>query len=270
VNIPLPEAEVAQVVGDVTQNGIIRGSKEYEKDEYIKNAEAVKETKVFPAWTDPGKVFYKVRTQAIDPRNFKDTNDVGTLAVRYVVQPDGDKNTVLRIDAIFVEEFKHSTHLSNGSVEGSEYKSIQDRLDQIELMKKEAAEAESERQAKVASKNFEATSNPPAVANTTPSPSAAAETVAALSKEEPSRQIGPRPGQSMEEYAAELRRQVERRVKFPGAPLKSAPYHSASTMKSLASGTEVLVVISTQYWFGVETRDGAHGWVTRAELEEVQ
>ena len=41
-----------------------------------------------------GKVFYKVREQALDPRNFKDSSDVGTLVVRYVVMPQGDKNTV--------------------------------------------------------------------------------------------------------------------------------------------------------------------------------
>jgi len=41
-------------------------------------------------WTEGGKVFYKVRQQALDPRNFKDSGDVGTLAVRYVLQPQGD------------------------------------------------------------------------------------------------------------------------------------------------------------------------------------
>ena len=40
VNIPLPESEVTQVVQDVIQNGIIRGTKEYNKDEYITGATA--------------------------------------------------------------------------------------------------------------------------------------------------------------------------------------------------------------------------------------
>jgi hypothetical protein len=62
------------------------------------------------------------------------------LAVRYVLQPQGDKNTVLRIDAIFVEEFrKIVAHASNGSVEGSEYKDIHDRLDAIDVMKQQTA-----------------------------------------------------------------------------------------------------------------------------------
>ena len=88
-NVDMPESEVAPVVEEIAQNGIIRGTKEYNKDEYIGGATAETTTHVFPAWTDGGKVLYKVRKQAIDPRNFKDSSDVGTLAVRYVIQSDG-------------------------------------------------------------------------------------------------------------------------------------------------------------------------------------
>src|SRR6202034_2070808 len=135
VNVPFPEAEVSQVVQDVIQNGIIRGTKEYNKDEYVSGATPVSSTHVFPEWTEGGKVFYKVRLKAIDPRNFKDGGDVGTLAVRYVVQAQGDKNTVLHIDARFVEDFRRTSHPSNGSVESAEYKDIHDHLDQIEDVK---------------------------------------------------------------------------------------------------------------------------------------
>src|SRR6202158_4490042 len=182
VNVPFPESEVAQVVQDVIQNGIIRGTKEYNKDEYISGAEPATSTHVFPEWTEGGKVFYKIRLKALDPRNFKDGSDVGTLAVRYVVQPQGDKNTVLRIDARFVEDFRHSVHQSNGSVESSEYKDIQDRLQAVELMKKENDEADQAKQERLAKKNFglSATddtvllSTPPSTAQTPPaSPSSA-------------------------------------------------------------------------------------------------
>src|ERR1700686_244804 len=57
VNIPFPESEVTQVVQDVIQNGIIRGTKEYNKDEYISGATAETSTRVFPHWTEGGKVF---------------------------------------------------------------------------------------------------------------------------------------------------------------------------------------------------------------------
>jgi len=77
------------------------------------------------------------------------------------------------------------------------------------------------------------------------------------------------PGESLEQHVANLRRQVERLVKKPGAPLKSAPFHTASTLKSLDPGAEVLILIATPYWYGVETHDGEHGWLRRDQLEQV-
>src|SRR3984885_2074131 len=167
VNVPFPEAEVAQVVQDVVQNGIIRGTKEYNKDEYVSDAAPVPSTRVFPRWTEDGKVFYKVRLKALDPRNFKDSGDVGTLAVRYVVKAQGDKNTVLRIDARFVEDFRKSSHPSNGSVESAEYKDIHDRLDAIESMKAQTVEAQREKQERSARMEAAAAGNETA----TPPPS---------------------------------------------------------------------------------------------------
>ena len=271
VNLPYSENEVLQVVQDVVQNGIIRGTKEYNKDEYISGAEAASSTPAFPAWTEGGKVFYKVRLKALDPWNFKDTNDSGTVAVRYVVQGQDDKHTVLRIDAKFVEESRHVTRPSNGSVESAEYKDIHDRIEAVELMKAQAAEAETGKQASsskgspIALQDESSSSPEPQQPASKPAPESASP--------------GKEPGTespasatssvSLQDRVHELRKQVERLVKAPGAPLKAAPFHSASTLQSLPSGTEVLIVISTPYWFGVETHEGQHGWILRDELELV-
>jgi len=273
VNIPLPEPEVAQVVADVAQNTIIHGTKEYNKDEYVAGAVAATSTPVFPAWTEGGKVFYKVRKQALDPRNFKASGDVGTLAVRYVVQPQGGKNTVLRIDALFVEDFRHSVHQSNGSVEGSEYNDIHDRLEAVELMKKENAEAEEAKRERSAKQKFGAgddtvlLSTPPSTA--TPSDNSPGESTKGQAAPASPSAASDQPDESLEQHVAELRRQVERLVKKPGAPLQSAPFHTATTLKSLEPGVEVLILISTPYWYGVETHDGQHGWIRRDQLEQV-
>ena len=173
VNIPLPEAEVEQVVADVAQNGVIRGTKEYNKDQFVANAKAADSSNVFPPWEQGGKVFYKVRTQAIDPRNFKDSGDVGTLVVRYVVMPQGENNTVLRIDALFEEQFRHVVHQSNGSVETAEYKDIREHLDGIEVMKAQDIEAQRERQEQLAKKQNQMAGNdaaPPAVGQSSSQP----------------------------------------------------------------------------------------------------
>lgn len=266
VNIPLPEPEVAQAVEDVSQNTIIRGTKEYNKDEYISGAAAAASTPLFPAWTDGGKVFYKVRMHALDPLNFKNGGDVGTLAVRYVVQPQGDKNTVLRIDALFVEDFRHAIHPSNGSVESAEYSNIQEHLQATELIKKETEEALRQKEERAAKQKLGMVADtvefgtPPAQETPRqPAPIAQSVGVNESAYGEP---------QTLEQHVAELRRQVERLVKKPGAPLKSAPFHTASTMRSLEPGTEVLIVITTPYWYGVETHSGEHGWLRRDELEQ--
>jgi|HubBroStandDraft_1064217.scaffolds.fasta_scaffold00281_21 hypothetical protein len=303
VNIPAPESEVEKVVADIAQNGVIRGTKEYNKDEFVSGAKPATSS-VFPAWNEGGKVFYKVREHALDPRNFKDSSDSGTLAVRYVVQAQGDKNTVLRIDALFKEDFRHVVHQSDGSVENAEYKDIQEHIEAIEVMKQQNVEAEKERQEQLAKKQRSAT---PTYAPTAaelqsssrpspplqPQPQAVPQTVeghadsvaqAAAVAQNPdqtlsgqtapgqtvSDQIVPGqtvPSQTLEEHVKDLRKQVERLVKAPGAPLKSAPFHTASSLQSLPTGTEVLILISTPYWYGVETHEGQHGWVMRDELQ---
>lgn len=282
INVPFPENEVTQVVQDVVQNGIIRGTREYEKDEYVKGATAATSSRLFPEWTGGGKTFYKVRLKALDPRNFKDSNDIGTLAVRYIVQAQGDKNTVLRIDAVFVEDFRHAVHASDGSVEGAEYKDIHDHLDAITELKAQTAEAERAKQAHLAAKDGVSSrekDQSPALtdesSSSVPRPAVSAPPPVVEKQPDPppvevsASEVAPAPAvpQTLEQRAAELRRQVERVVKAPGAPLKSAPFHTASTLQSLPTGAEVLVVISTPYWLGVETHDGQHGWIYRDELE---
>lgn len=263
VNIPLPEAEVSPIVQEVALNGIIRGTKEYKKDEYISGANTATSTKVFPDWTESGKVFYKVRLKTLSPQNFKDASDMGTLAVRYVVQPQDDKHTVLRIDARFVQDYRRVTHVSNGSVEGAEYKAVRDKLDAIEAIKSQTEQLQQEKEARnpvapMPEKIVAESSSLPGIS------SGSARIEPAATTDEPQ----PRdPPQTLEERVQQLRRQVQRLVKTPGAALKSAPFRTASTLQSLPAGEQVLIVIATPYWLGVETHAGQHGWILRDELE---
>ena len=260
VNVPFPESEVVQIVQEIVQNGIIRGTKEYNKDEYVSGATAASSSRVFAEWTEGGKVFYKVRLKALDPWNFKDSSDVGTLAVRYVVQGQDDTHTVLRIDARFVEDFRRISHPSNGSVESAEYKDIHDHLDALELMKTQTVEAEKSKQEQAAGRE-------PALRDETAAAPPPAPATPALAESTPVAANTAASPVTLEQRVKDLRRQVQRLVKAPGAPLKSAPFHTASTLQSLPSGTEVLIVISTPYWLGVETHEGQHGWILRDELE---
>ncbi|MGC1370584.1 MAG: hypothetical protein WA824_00465, partial [Candidatus Sulfotelmatobacter sp.] len=241
-NVPLPPDQVAKVVEEVAANGIIRGTKEYNKDQYVTGAEPSTSAQVFRPWAQGGKVFYKVRKEALDPRGFKDSNDVGTLVVRYVVQPQGQTHSVLRIDALFQEDFKHTIHPSDGSVEIAEYGDIQDHVAAIQTMNEENAEAEKEHEELLekkenaaaastqpsappesSSRNVQAADENPVV---TPPPVAAAPTApASVTPAAPQSTTATSPlGQTLEQRVANLRNQVERIVKAPGTPLKSAPF----------------------------------------------
>ena len=272
VNLPAPESEVVNAVQEVVQNGIIRGTKEYSKDEYISGATPAPDSRYFPTWTEGGKVFYKIRLHALDPLNFKNTNDVGTVAVRYIVTGQDETHTVLRIDAVFAEDYRHTVHASNGSVESSEYKQIHDRLDAFELIKQETAEAEKKKQVAAEQKVTASVSLPEAskLAATQAIPEQRSGATPQLEpSQEDAHTVPSTAPKSLDEQVKELRRQVERLVKAPGTNLKAAPYQKASNLQALPSGAEVLIVISTPYWYGVETHDGQHGWVPRDDLEEL-
>ena len=245
VKVPASERELLQAVEEVASDGIIQGSKEYNKDEYVGGADAVDSTSVFPKWTGDGQVFYKVRKNALDPRNFKDSGDSGTLAVRYVVQPGDDKGAVLRIDAIFVEDFHRRAHLSNGSVEQAEYVAIQNHLSAMRLQKQNTAEQEQHHQQELAAKELESQQK----------------------QQQLEASITQGADESLDQHVSNLRRETERLVKAPGGKLRSAPFRSATSLKALPPGTEVVILVSTPYWYGVETEDGEHGWVHRSELE---
>jgi hypothetical protein len=244
--VSAPENEVLQAVESVVNSGIIQGSFEYNKDKYIEKANAVASSSLFAEWKEPGTVFYKVRTEVLAPANFEETRDEGTLAVRYVVQSRDPNRTILRIDAVFVEDFRRTVHASDGSVESAEYKDIQDHVDALELQKSEVRQSEKHRQEELARQALERKSEEnEAVAL------AAAQTSV----------------QALEKHVEDLRRQAERVIKAPGAQLRSAPFHTASNLKSLDAGTEVVIVVATPYWYGVETEDGQHGWIHRDQLE---
>lgn len=242
--ISSPESEVLKAVELNVNNGIIQGSKEFNKDKYIEDATAASSSPLFAEWKEPGKVFYKVRTGVLAPLNFKDTKDEGTVVVRYVVQSKDASTSILRIDAIFVEH--RNVHPSDGSVENAECQEIQNQIDAAEGEKKQSEQREKQRLEKLAGEQLER--------------KRVADETSALAAAQSS-------AQTLDQRLDSLRHQAERVVKAPGGQLKSAPFHSATNVKSLEAGSEVVILIVTPYWYGVETTDGQHGWIHHGQLE---
>jgi hypothetical protein len=240
--------EVIQALQDVLQDQTIHGTYVFDKERTLTGAKAVESTPLFAPWKGGGKVFYKIRADAIAPRHFLESADQGTIAVRYVVTSVNPERTRLHIDAVFVENSHRTVHQSDGTVESSEGNAIQDRLQALQFAGQEAADAQRRRE----------------------SIDLAKQTLIRQREDETARLAAAESSvEDLEQRVISLRNQVERRIKAPGAALKAAPFRSAANLATLAAYTEVVIVIVTPRWFGVETPDGQRGWVPLDQLESL-
>jgi hypothetical protein len=238
--------DVLQALQEVLHDQTIHGTQVYDREPTLTGAVIVESTALFAPWKDGGKVFDKIRKDAIAPRHFQESSDQGTIAVRYVVTSVSSDRTRLRIDAIFVEAARRAVHPSDGTVESSEYKVIQEHLHAIQFAEQEAADGQRRRESiDLAKQTFIRQRQ-----------DEAALLAAAQSSV-----------QDLEQRVNSLRHEVERRVKAPGASLKAAPFSSAASVANLAAYTEVVIVIVTPHWYGVETPSGLRGWVRFDQLE---
>src|ERR1700676_917774 len=134
------KADVLQAVNEVLEDQIIHGTWIFDKDRTLMDATVVTSTPLFAPWKGPGQVFYKIRKDAIAPRHFMDSADQGTIAVRYIVIPEQEGRTRVRIDAVYMENTHRTVHVSDGTVESSEYTAIKEHLQAIQLEAQAAAD----------------------------------------------------------------------------------------------------------------------------------
>ena len=237
------EADVLRVVKSIAEDPIIRGTYIYDKEQTLTGAMPAESSAYFGQWTEPGHVFYKVLRGAVAPRHFKDSSDMGTITVRYVVEGNG-AHARLRIDAVFVQDGRRNAHASDGTVESSELKEIEDRLRIVQSTEQQEAETARRRQEELLG----------------------ATVLREWQDEQTKLDLAKSSVRNLEQRVDDLRHNVELRTKDDGVELKSALFHSAAKLQSLAAGTEVLILIITPHWYGVETKDGYRGWLHRDQL----
>ena len=238
--------DVLQALNEVLTDQIIHGTQIFDREPTLTGAVVVASTPLFEPWQAPGKVFFKIRKDAIAPRHFFESADQGTIAVRYVVTSVSPERTRIRIDAVYVENTHRRVHPSDGTVEASELKAIQEHLQAIQFAEQEAADAKRRRDsAEAVQRSFIRQHEDEATR---------------LASAQSSRQ-------DLEQRLNALRHDVQQRVRAPGADLKAAPFRAAATLKALSAYTEVVVVIITPHWYGVETPDGQRGWIPLYQLE---
>lgn len=245
IELPNSEADVLTAVQTVADDHIIRGTYIYEREKILNDAVAEKSSAYFGSWKGEGHVFYKVRRDALAPRNFKNSSDIGVITVRYIVHATSEATTHLEILAVFVEDGTNRLHPSNSTVETSEFSEIQKQLTSIQRDRQLAAETreEKDREAKEAA------------------------ALAKQNREDAARyQDAESSLKTLEQRADELQHALEVRIPNPNTELKAAPFRGAATLTQLPANTDVLVEILTAYWYGVETADGHRGWVRRDQV----
>ncbi len=299
IDLDKPFNEVLAIVDEVARSGSIKGTFEYRGDEQLGNAQFAEKSSLFPAWTEPGKVFYKIRTKALSPSHFLNSNDVGTVAVRYVVQERGPNSTRLFIDAVYIENARHHGHPSDGYVETCEFGEIGKLLKDREQLQKLAASGQlispgqestslsQERQEEIkaeAQKNVRPDSGKPREskpknaknrdANPTALPKVAEVDSARLGDLQ--RAIAEQKSALAADHAAldkleaqtrQMRSSEFVRVKSDRAELKVLPYSHARVVEALKKGQEVTVLAKSTYWYQVRSEDGQEGWISHTLLE---
>jgi hypothetical protein len=239
-SLDAPEAVVIKAVQLIVSDPTIYGTYSYEKEKQLRGAKPSNLVTVFGDAPDAGRQFFKVAENVLAPRHFKETADMGTIYVRYLVRGTGSATTALQIDALYVEKNRRRQHPSDGTVEQSEFAAIRDRLEKIQAQEGELTHSTSDNPSSAA---IGLGSAPEAVSKPISSP------------------------QELEKKLLELKHRVEMQTVAGGAALKAAPYRTAATLQSMPAQAELLVMIVTKYWYGVETTDGHRGWIHRSQLE---
>jgi hypothetical protein len=240
--------EVRQALMAVQHDHIVHGTLIFDKEPILTGAEVAASTSLLPHWDGPGEVYFKIRKEAIAPRHFLDSADQGTIAVRYVLIPVDANRTRVKIDAIYQETAHRTFHASDGNVEKFEMKEINDQLEAIQEAAAQAADARRRET----------------------SAELVRQSLIRQREDETSRFSSAQSSEKdLESQVKTLHHELERRVKAPGADLKAAPFQSAATFQTLSAFTDVVVLIVTPHWLGVETPVGQRGWLPEDKLEQL-
>lgn len=238
---------VLTVVKNVASASIIHGTKIYrkDKDEEIQGAEFASSSKAFNDSPSSGQVFYKVKKGAVAPEHFPGSTGEGTVTVRYIVQAAVGKPIHLRIDAVYVEDSLRARYFSDGSVEAAEYHEIQTQLNAF------TAPAPAR----------------PATVQTAIAVQDTTELQNTLAREQALLAEAKAGEQKLQEQLKQLQFNTQGRVESEGVPLKSFPYNSASTIRTLEKDERGTVLATSRYWYRIRTSKGEEGWIYYVFLE---
>ena len=241
------EDMVLTVVKNEANSSVIHGTKIYrkDKDEEIQGAEFATSSNAFNDSPRSGQVFYKVKKDAVAPEHFPGSTGEGTVTVRYIVQATEGKLIHLRIDAVYVDASLRARYFSDGTVEAAEYNEIQTQLNAFTAPANDRPRIT---QAAAPSQDTSDLQNKLVQEQTLLAEAKAGE-------------------QKLQEQLKQLQFNTQGRVESEGVPLKSFPYNSASTIRTLEKDERDTVLDTSRYWYRIRTAKGEEGWVYYVFLE---
>ena len=260
IDLDKPVGQVLKAVEDVARSGTIQGTFEYTGDQHLEGAHFDENSRLFRTWPGNGKVFFKVRNKTLAPKHFINSNDVGTVAVRYIVQDNSNNSTRLVIDAVFVENARHHGHPSDGYVETCEFAEIGKRLNQFD--QREALRA--------SGREFSPTQESSSQAENALEPtdsSATADIWRAISDQKSQLAADTAKLKQLEAQAHKIQAAEFVRIRAERVELRASPYSHARIVESLKQGQEVTVLAKSAYWCRVRAEDGQEGWAQYSALE---
>lgn len=261
IDVDKPFGQVLRAVEDVARSSTIKGTFEYSGDQQLEGAQFDENSRLFPTWSGNGRVFFKVRNKTLAPKHFINSNDVGTVAIRYIVQDNGNNSTRLVIDAVFVENAGHHGHASDGYVETCEFAEIGKRLNQFD--QPEALRASGNE----FSPNRESSSQADKATEIATDSSATSDIRRAISDQKFQLAADAAKLKELEAQAQKIRAAEFVRVRAERVELRVSPYSHARVVEALKQGQEVTVLAKSAYWCRVLSDDGQEGWAPYSALE---
>jgi hypothetical protein len=259
IEVDQPFAQVVPVVEEVARNSVIKGTFEYAGDQQLEGAQFEENSHLFPAWSGGGRVFFKVRNKTLAPKHFINSNDVGTVAVRYIVQDSGAHSTRLVIDAVFVENGGHHEHPSDGYVETCEFAEIGKRLQEFDQQQTLRASGHALAAARESSSQPDKSPGTDSIAT--------GDIGRAISDQKSQLAADTAHLQQLEAQARQMRASEFVRIGVERAELKAWPYAHARVVEALKQGQEVTVLAKSAYWYRVRSEAGQEGWLSHSVLE---
>jgi hypothetical protein len=244
VELVIPSDQLVEIVKQVAEDGVIRGTRMYAKQVEMDGAGEEISSKAFTDYTGKGEVIYKVREGALAPANFPGSNDIGTLTVRYIVESLTPDKSRLRIDAVFVAD-RGPRYPSDGTVETAEYGEI---LTRVKAVTSPAPAPSTHAAAKPAAPDA------PGLQDT-------------LAQDRERLDETKATVQKLQQREKQLAFNTMGIVKSDRVPLKASPYSHASNVLTLEKSEKVTVLTTTKYWYRIRREHGEEGWLYYVFLE---